>query len=106
MNRGLDRQDGLDVDDDARVLPDLVRLMNEPSSFAGSAQACHDTYDHRDEPDMLTTEERRTIRLGLIELGFERVIASMGSADGEYRETFRLGRNSVTLTWGPKTPIR
>lgn len=60
----------------------------------------------------MTTEERRHVRLSLMDLGFERTsptFLGMGSesrfrdrGDGQYAEQWAYGRNCITLTWAPK----
>jgi hypothetical protein len=52
----------------------------------------------------MTTEERRALRQGLIDLGFRREAVSMDDGEGRYRETFSRETNVVTVEWGPKAP--
>lgn len=52
---------------------------------------------------MATVEERRDLRLHLIDLGFLRYHVTRDGGDGVYKEGFAKGANKVEITWGPKT---
>lgn len=56
----------------------------------------------RSDKTRLTTEERRKIRLSLMDLGFQRGVTTRDDGTGSYDETFHLGENIVTVQWGPK----
>jgi hypothetical protein len=53
----------------------------------------------------LTTDQRQSIRVALIDAGFCRSSCTMDDGTGHYSETFILGENVVSILWGPKVPL-